>query len=298
MIHPKIKHFLDFKTLKEEIKGQVELFQAQSKAHKGAPLEDQDFPAQWWHLQTSSKNQEKPLLILGGMGTLAGYQALEIAASLHPQKNIWLCQATTIPDRTEAILAARDGDQMPKQLVCEKISWFLDESINLMGNPKAIDFVIACNTAHYFLEEIKDYLETNCNFNTISLPKASLETVENQGLQNTLCLMTTGSMDGRIYSKYYNDFKGSFTELPLEANEELMSAIASVKQFEETHSISHGVAFFNSLSNLGQYDSIIVGCTEIPEIMRLARLNDSLLDERLEGVQIISPIEEALKKVP
>ena len=290
----KIYRFDNFAALKSQIKGQSELFQAQALNRPSRPFIDQDFPSEWWCYR-GIESTPNPLLIIGGMGTLAGLQAFGQAVQAYPDRLIYLCQATQIIDRAYAISQFLEGNGKFKKEVEQKLADYIDESIEIMALPPRVDLIIACNTAHFFLDGMFDKIKSKSTIHFLSIVEGALKAAAAGGFQNVLCLMTTGSVDGKVYSKHYPNYVPNFYEACGQQAQALMGAISAVKAFNLEEAQNLGSQFFNQLDDICRYDAIISGCTEIPEIINTASANDPSLKQILKKIEIISPFEEGLK---
>ena len=92
----------------------------------------------------------KTIGIIGGMGPLSTVHLFErIVLRTKAQKDqdhirVLIDSNTNIPDRTKAIIS--DGEDPVRELV---------NSAKILENSGADFLIMPCNTAHYFIDEIK-----------------------------------------------------------------------------------------------------------------------------------------------
>jgi len=142
------------------------------------------------------KNKRKLLGIIGGLGPMSSAYFYELitqhtAASCDQDHiDIILSSHATTPDRTDFILGKSDSSPMPDMISDAR-------SLEAYG---ATAIVIPCNTAHYFIEEVR---------NSVSVPVPSIITetvmhIKRNGYKKAAILAT----DGTILSKsYQNEFE-------------------------------------------------------------------------------------------
>ena len=141
-------------------------------------------------MHTVGKNRAI-LGILGGLGPLSSAYFYELitehtkASCDQDHIDIILSSRATTPDRTAYILGSSDEDPLP----------YMVEDAKLLEQYGADAIVIPCNTAHYFIEEIRK---------TVSVPVPSIitetaEHIKRCGHKRALILATKGTVHSRSY---------------------------------------------------------------------------------------------------
>jgi len=193
--------------------------------------------------------------ILGGMGPEATVELFRIIIELTPSKTdqehfrILIDNNPKVPDRTAGIRG--EGEDVLPALV---------DSGRTLQDAGADFLAIPCNTAHYWLEELRQSLSIPVidmvgeAALAVSRHTPSLETV---GL-----LATTGTVEVGLYQKALNvnDIRVLLPDEEEQAG--IMEAIYKVKAADYTGK-ENVVNIGNRLIKQGA-DGIVLGCTEIP----------------------------------
>ena len=133
----------------------------------------------------------KILGILGGLGPLSSAYFYELitnhtkASCDQDHIDIILSSRATTPDRTDFILGKSDRDPVP----------FMVEDAKLLEQYGADAIVIPCNTAHYFIEEVR---------RSVSVPVPSIITetvshIKRNGHKKAAILATEGTVSSGSY---------------------------------------------------------------------------------------------------
>lgn len=196
--------------------------------------------------------------IIGGMGPESTIELMRKVIALTPankdQEHLRMLvdNRPEIPDRTAFILG--DG---PSPLP------LLQESARLLGKSGAELIAIACNTAHYFIEEIQEVTDVLV-LNMLQLLAAELEQLYPPGALLGL-LATSGALKIGLFEKYLYKFS---LILPSERVQQkwVMETIYGVKGIKAGGRMASNrrkiLKAINSLK-LGNPRCIIAGCTEI-----------------------------------
>lgn len=212
--------------------------------------------------------------IIGGMGPLATasiYSRIIYktkANSDQEHMSIVILNKPSIPDRSEAILK---GGLSPVN--------DLNECIKELVNLKVKNFIIACNTAHFFADELK--IDKSINF--INMIDEVLVYVkrEYKGLP-VVILGTNGTIQSDIYKKNYHarDLKVIYPDDNLQ--DTIMNYIYDIKAGFNKQSylkqISEGL---KDIERVHKNCVFIIACTEL-----------SLISKHInEGLQIIDAVD-------
>lgn len=229
----------------------------------------------------------KTIGIIGGMGPLATARLFERIVILtkadcdNEHILVIIDNNTNIPDRIQAIL--NNGDNPTFELVRSALR------LELMG---ADAIVIACNTAHYYYEEIVKFVKVpviNMVDETAKYISINNPTVKRAGL-----LATEGTCKSGIYKRVFE--KHGLELVVPEAEEQLhiTELIYGIKSGREDINPENTIKVVSSLRQRGA-EVIILGCTELPIAFAMFDICSSYVDS-LE-VLAISAIAYAEKEI-
>lgn len=208
-------------------------------------------------LMNPNASNERPLIgILGGMGpeATADFYAKLIkatpAATDQEHLKVMIWADPSVPDRSKAI-AGNGEDPVPS----------LVNGVQKLAEAGAAFYVVACNSAHAFLPEVRQ--QVDLDYLSIIEETAdhisSLTHVKHVGL-----LATDATLDSRLYQ---DALRGAGVETLTPSSEDQQTVMASIYAVkggalsEEDRSSLVGVV--NRMVDRGA-DAIIAGCTEIP----------------------------------
>lgn len=250
-----------------------------------------------------------PLVLLGGMGPLAGVNGFDSACRRFlDSKQILLFQACTIPDRTQAVKDSLRNDPSSFAMLAERLESAISQAVlHLTGDDDPIDLIVLCNTSHFFLAETLKQLSRHSpgigsRVRHISLIKCALKAIKEKGYQRIMALYTEGARLSHIYADpfkeaglFYLEADGNLKHL----EDWLMTAIYSVKAFDEARIVDAGTHLFNELMKIeAKFDCIVAGCTEIPFIIeRLKAESSRSINEFLSRTEVIDPVSAALQSI-
>lgn len=199
------------------------------------------------------KSKEKTLGILGGMGPEATIDFMEKLLRLTPaskdQDHIRTIAVSDpkAPDRTKAIL--NDG-QSPLPIMQRNLKILEDSKVDLI--------VIPCNTAHYWLKEIRNTVDVR----VLSLMEETANYIKDKDVSTMGLLSTTATANIGLYHD-----KLDFVELLTPHDqEEVMNAIKDVKARKKEKAREIMLTAANNLLQRGA-EAIIAGCTEVPLVV-------------------------------
>jgi len=276
----------------------------------GTNPKDQVFPVEVLSM-APPRPKLPPLLVIGGMGPLAGAMAFNDALKkFGDSREIVLVQYTTMPDRT----AALDED--------EKIGWeksdahvevhqaftnlFIaaDETLTTTGHTGPAHLVVACNTAHNFVPDGHTaYGEARGHRACLTLESLIVHVTNklSKELAPTrtplLILGTNGTLKTKLYINPLEK-GGVACKVPEPAEQGLlMKAIYDgVKGFDSEATVRYGNALFEGLAASGHIEPgkefvVLAGCTEVPEIVAELQKNGSpKVKELLASARIADPV--------
>lgn len=193
--------------------------------------------------------------ILGGMGPEATLELFRLILKLTPAKTdqehfrILIDNNPKVPDRTAGIRG--DGEGVRSALL---------DSGRILQNAGAGFLAIPCNTAHYWLEDLR---------RSLSIPvidmvgEAALTVNGHEPIIKTVGLLaTTGTVEVGLYQKALNMNDIGVLLPDDEEQTRIMEAIYKVKAADYSGK-ENVVKIGNRLINQGA-GGIVLGCTEIP----------------------------------
>jgi len=272
---------------------------AATRRLQGEEVCDQNFPVELFALRPA-RTVLPPLVLLGGMGPLAGAKGFSRACSIFGEsREILLLQACSIPDRTRAVLAdARSpaGISPEHVAVVRALEAALREAIRHVASPRRpIDVIALCNAAHAFLPAVFARIASG-DVRLISLVECVVEALGRRRAQPALILSSVGTRVSRIFTRRFDEAGIAYVEPSDRIQEELMRAIyEGLKALDwETASAAGEAVFAELLGTSADIGCIIAACTEIPPILDLVKRTGSEdLKKRLSRIDVVDPVELA-----
>lgn len=216
-------------------------------------------------------NKPLKLGILGGLGPMASAYFYEMitehtkASCDQEHIDILLSSRASTPDRTDYIMGKSEISPLPIMI----------KDAKYLESCKVSAIVIPCNTAHYFIEGIR---------NSVSIPMPSIitETVQHilhNGFKKAGILATEGTVSTNSYQRELNN-AGIKWEVPsCEMQKKVSDLIYENVKKGKKVSREAFYEIVNSLFDKG-CDTVILGCTELSVINKDLggdeRLTDSL----------------------
>jgi aspartate racemase len=202
----------------------------------------------------------KTIGIVGGMGPQATVDLFQKIVRATPARkdqdhiHIVIDDFPQIPDRT-AFLLGKGETPLP----------YILKSVRLLETAGVHVLCMPCNTAHYFVEDIRNatplplmsIVET-----TLNEIRGSFEAFIEIGL-----LATDGTLIGRVYHNVFES-EGYRIITPVdEEQRELMRIIYAIKAGETEEHVQALEAIIEHMRFLGS-KLVILGCTELPILLR------------------------------
>jgi len=215
-------------------------------------------------------HQGRVVGILGGMGPEATIDLFtKIVRSTPASKDqdhlrIIIDNNPLIPDRQKAIL---EGGPSPVPLIIETA-----RNLEAAG---AGFIVIPCNTAHYWIEQIRGAVKIP----VVDMIKETAEEVSElrPPVRTVGLLAATGTVRSGLYQRHLLGM-GIRTVCPSDRDQDgLMLAIYAVKAGDMSKSSATVVQIGQKLIAAGA-EALIAGCTEIPLIVRAGDLSIPIVD--------------------
>ncbi len=208
--------------------------------------------------------EHKTLGIIGGMGPAATVDMLDKivrytdAASDREHIHVYVDVNTDIADRTASIKGV-GPNCLPA--ICDSARKLADMGADYL--------ILSCNTAHYYLEDIRRSVDKP----VLSMVEAVVEYVTEQGIDCVALLATDGTLLGHVYDRALEQ-NGVRVVLPTPDEQTVaMKAIYDVKRMgaeqTDTTALNEVVRRFSEQGA----KTVVLACTEFPLIV------DKMTDE-------------------
>ncbi|MEA1963823.1 MAG: amino acid racemase [Candidatus Aerophobetes bacterium] len=215
----------------------------------------------------------KKIGIIGGMGPEATVDLFHKIVKNTPVKedqehiHLIIDNYPQIPDRS-LFLLGRGENPLP----------FLLKSGKLLQEDGVDALCMPCNTAHYFIEDLRK----NLSIPFISIVESALKEIKNRfsAARRIGLLATTGTINGKVYHKVFEK-EGYLIVTPDSSNEEiLMDAIFGEKGIKAGIIQENTVLVKKVIEHLKgkEIDLIIVACTEIPLVLPYFKEDVPIID--------------------
>ncbi len=225
----------------------------------------------------------KTVGVIGGVGPEASNKFCEFLIKNKKAKTdqdhipfIHYCNPN-IPDRTEFIMGK--GEDPTDEII---------KTCNTLKNSGADFLVIPCNTAHYFLPEVQSKVDLPIVDMTKIMVKKILD--EYPPIRKIGILATTGSILAEIYQNYFKSVGIEPLTPSIDEQENLvMRAIygtSGIKAGKKTLPKNLLKRAAKKLIDQGA-EAIIMGCTEIPLVLK----------QKDFGVKLFDPMELTAKEI-
>ena len=224
--------------------------------------------------------------VVGGFGSYATLNFFERLLESFPAEKEWerprilIDNYCTLPSRVRGILY----DENKKEIIMG-----ITQSINNLMNAGATKIIIACNTAHYFLNDVYKNNPKSKNIIINIIEELAIH-LNNINIEEISLIATEGTILSKIYHetfKKYNIKINTPTEKEFYKMRELIEIVKQNKEI--THEIK--TDFINLIKE--QKDkSIILGCTEFPILYKS-------VEKKLkqENINVYDPLEIAILKI-
>ncbi len=194
--------------------------------------------------------------VLGGMGTVATHDFFGRLINAFPAEKEWERPRIIVDNRCS--MPSRVRGILYNERVEEIISSLYD-SIKMLSDNNSDYIVLACNTSHYYLNEILKYDESYSN-KIIDIISLCAEKLNEKNIKVFTLLASEGTYLSKIYDRYLNKYGIKYQKV---IEEEIRKYIESVKQQRITKEVKQD--FINFVNNIDD-DNVVLGCTELPVI--------------------------------
>jgi len=211
----------------------------------------------------------KTLGIIGGMGPLATVDLMEKivlstqAAADQEHIHILVDNNTNIPDRTACIMGS--GPSPVPELV---------KSAERLTREGADVLIMGCNTAHYFLPQMRPHLTVP----VVNMIEETAKYCQEKGLHCVGLLASAGTYGSHIYEKAFGQ-SGVTLINPKKDEEEFVHEIIyqGVKANNPDYDTKAFRAVLTAMKGRGA-EAFIMGCTEIPLAMKIYHIDEPCID--------------------
>jgi aspartate racemase len=224
--------------------------------------------------------KEKKFGILGGMGpeaTIYFFQKITKATEVKKDQDhlrIIIDSNPQVPDRTAYILG--EGPS-PLPALLESLALLEKCGVDLIAIP--------CNTAHYFIDDLRKNAQTEI-LSMIELTRDYIESTY-PSVRRIALLATCGTVESKIYQKIFRNKKYVIFTPEKEEQDELMETIyKKIKRGEIDQAEPFLEYLCKKMIERGA-EAIITGCTEIPLATHTINITVPLIDPMEVTVQQI-----------
>ncbi len=285
--------------------------QAKAAQRSGQKIRDQDFKVEVIRMTPSSPSAS-PVVIIGGMGPLAGAQAMQAALGLFADtRELVLLQLCSTPDRTP-VVKHQLGHQVEggnkRELVLDVLASGFEKA---QANVTAVSLgkahtVVACNTAHNFVGDAFALYErrqgAGATMASISMVECVVEHLKDEK-RPVLLLGTDGTRLSGLYTSPLTKVGVKCVNLEESEMGFLMNAIyEGVKAFDPDKTVVHGQQLLDALRDAGKLPEgkcvVLAACTEVPEIIStLKEKGSEAIKKALEQFEVVDPMQVTLRRI-
>ena len=215
--------------------------------------------------------KDKVVGILGGMGPEATVDlfsnivAESNAKNDHDHLRIIIDNNPKMPSRQDAIL---NGGENPGPAMAETAKNIEDAGADFI--------IIGANTAHYFYDYVKDAVDIPVLH---IIDETVLETIKiADKVKKVGVLATAGAMKTKMYENSFNKFGIEVVEIPQEIQELIDNSIFSFKYDGLTNKNEEMMLKAVKFLIDNKAEVLIMGCTEIPLVLRNKKLPVKLIN--------------------
>ena len=251
---------------------------------RGVKVWDQAFECSVFSMY-SNETAHRHLLLLGGMGPLAGvYGAVDVVKNIS-NVSITLFQACGILERKVGVE------------VSSSLSSALKSAIDVCPDDKPIDLIVLCNSAHQYMHDVLSRCNLRHRFNFHSLIDSVKKNLYLFHNKKSIVLQTDFSAYNGLYASLENVC--SLDDIPaLTAyKKQLFNIIEGVKSFNKEKVLKNGITLFKAL-HAHKIETVLLGCTELPiAIEYLQQQETTLPTEVLESFHFINPLHLLIQEL-
>ena len=220
-----------------------------------------------------------------GVATNATVNFFEQWAKVFPAEKEWdrpriiIDNNCTMPSRVRALLYNENVDLLVEQMT---------DSIKLLINAGYSKVLIACNTAHVFLDSIYEKFPPARNY-IVDIIDNCAEHLQMHGVKKAFLMASEGTILSGIYQKKLGVKGIECSAPPPEEFFMLRNFIEAVKQNNFTQEVKEQFISFVRRHKV-EWGAIILGCTELPVMYDKCK-------DQLAGISFYDPMLIVLEKL-
>ncbi len=251
---------------------------------QGIKVWDQAFECSVFSMH-SKETAHRHLLLLGGMGPLAGvYGTVDVVKNIS-NASITLFQACGILERKIGVE------------VSPSLSSALKSAIDVCPDDTPIDLIVLCNSAHQYIHDALLRCNLRHRFNFHSLIDSVKKNINLFHDKKSIVLQTDFSAYNGLYASLEN--VSSLEEIPtlLPYKKHLLDIIEGVKSFNKEKVLKNGVTLLKAL-HAYEIETVLLGCTELPIAIEYLQQQETPLPiEMLESFEFINPLHLVIQEL-
>ncbi len=252
---------------------------------QGLKVWDQAFACSVLSMSLEDTVAHRHLLLLGGMGPLAGvYGARDVVKNIN-NTSITLFQACGILERKVGVE------------VSPYLSSALKSAVDVCPDDKLIDLIVLCNSAHHYIYDALLHCNLQHRFNFYSLIDSVKTNLNIFRDKKSIVLQTDFSAYNGLYTPLDNLY--SLDDIPtlVEYKKYLSDIIEGIKSFNKEKVLRSAETLFKALYDHG-IEMVLLGCTELPIAIEYLKQQDTTLPiEVLESFEFINPLHLLIQEL-
>lgn len=215
---------------------------------------------------------KKAIGIIGGMGPLATCDLYEKiikntkAETDQEHLRIYIDNHSDIPNRTDSIL---HGGESPVPYIVESGQKLISIGAQILA--------MACNTSHYYIEEIQRQLSVPI----LSIVESTYQSVLAEKIKKVALFATEGTVKAKVYQRIFEPE----IEVIVPDDEEQQIVTEIIYQGVKAGKRDYDATLFQKLSDRmfeRGAEKIILGCTELPLAVSQYAIQGEFVDASLE----------------
>lgn len=224
--------------------------------------------------------------IVGGMGSYATVDFFKRLIDAFPAEKEWerprilIDNRCTMPSRVRAILYKEQTDKLAEMLA---------DSVKSLIHSGTTKVILACNTSHYFLPDIYNYVP-EAKGKIVNIIEETCDYIFQKTKSDDVTLLASeGTIESGIFQEYMNKGNKSINVLypSSEDFDNQRTIIEAVKQNMITQS---EIDLLCNMINNASSDVVILGCTEFPIAYK------SVPTEKIKKI-IVDPLQCVIEKL-
>jgi len=223
--------------------------------------------------------------VVGGMGSYATLHFFQKILDAFPAEKEWgrprviIDNNCVMPSRVRAILYGERREELVEDLA---------QSVHGLLAYDADMIVLACNTSHYFLPEIRAKVPAIDNV-LVDLIRAVADHCAASGVSELFMIASEGTIATRVYDSYCSDY-GITVDYPTEEEQTVVRAFIEDVKRKRWDGLPERFAEYLRKS---RYDHVVLGCTELSMILDAIHSANGIDVEPT----VIDPVQHAVDSI-